>query len=121
MSLALDTPWWLAALLLALLPLFNSGIQPCTYPHLQMLPIDPVSQAISVSLRICAMATIAALVLGLAGLHQTEQSRERIGYGANIVLLLDRSNSMDNTFAGKTPDGANESKATAARRLLRNR
>ncbi len=118
MTLAMDTPWWLAALVLAVLPLFNSGIQPSAYPWLQMLPIDPVSQAMSVLLRGCAMAAIAALVLGLAGLHQSEQSRERIGYGANIVLLLDRSNSMDNTFAGKTPDGADESKATAARRLL---
>ena len=118
MDLAVDTPWWLAGLLLTVLPLFNSGIQPSTYPWLQILPIDPLSQTISVVLRVCAMATMAALVLGLAGLHQTEQTRERIAYGANIVLLLDRSNSMDNTFAGKTPDGANESKATAARRLL---
>jgi mxaC protein len=116
--LAVDTPWLLAGLLLALLPLFNNGIRPTTYPWLAMLPSDPLSNVSSVLLRLCGMATIAALVLGLAGLHRTEQSRERIGYGANIVLLLDRSNSMDNTFAGKTPEGADESKATAARRLL---
>jgi len=116
--LAVDTPWLLAGLLLTILPLFNNGIRPTTYPWLAMLPPDPLSSVISVLLRLCGMATIAALILGLAGLHRTEQSRERIGYGANIVLLLDRSNSMDNTFAGKTPDGGDESKATAARRLL---
>jgi len=116
--LAVDTPWLLAGLLLMILPLLNNGIRPTTYPWLAMLPLDPLSSVISVLLRLCGMATIAALILGLAGLHRTEQSRERIGYGANIVLLLDRSNSMDNTFAGKTPDGADESKATAARRLL---
>jgi mxaC protein len=64
------------------------------------------------------MATIAGLVLGIAGLHRREQSRERIGHGAHIVLLLDRSSSMDNSFAGRAPNGIEESKATAARRLL---
>ncbi len=64
------------------------------------------------------MAAIAGLVLGMAGLHRTEQSRERIGHGAHIVLLLDRSSSMDNSFAGRAPNGSEESKATAARRLL---
>lgn len=118
MTLAVDTPWLLAGLLLTLLPLFNNGMQHTAYPSRVMLPVDPLSILISVLLRLCGMATIAALVLGLAGLHQTKQSREHIGYGANIVLLLDRSNSMDNTFAGKTPEGADESKATAARRLL---
>jgi mxaC protein len=47
-----------------------------------------------------------------------EQTIERLGQGAHIVLLLDRSSSMDNTFAGKPPGGGEESKAKAARRLL---
>ena len=43
---------------------------------------------------------------------------ERIGHGAHIVMLLDRSNSMDTTFAGKAPNGSEESKSIAAKRLL---
>lgn len=118
MSLAFTAPWLLAGLGLALLPLTNAGIRPTPYAWLEILPADPLSGLIATALRLCAVAALTALILGLAGLHRTEQSRERIGHGANIVLLLDRSNSMDNTFAGKAPDGSEESKATAARRLL---
>jgi mxaC protein len=35
------------------------------------------------------------------------------------VLLIDRSGSMDNTFAGQAPEGGEESKSAAARRLLK--
>ncbi len=118
MNLAVDTPWILAGLLLCFLPLLSNGMRHSTYPSLAMLPADPLSTALALGLRLCAVAAIAALVLGLAGLHQTEQIRERIGYGARIVLLLDRSSSMDTTFAGKAPDGDHESKAAAARRFL---
>jgi len=118
MNFAVDTPWILAGLLLMLLPLFDDGVRRSPYPWLEMLPPDALSTGVTVMLRVAGMATIAALVLGLAGLHRTEQSSERIGLGANIVLLLDRSNSMDNTFAGKAPDSPEASKAAAARRLL---
>lgn len=118
MNLAVDTPWILSGLLFMLLPLFDDGVRHTPYPWLELLPADAVSTGFTVILRLAGMATIAALVLGLAGLHRTEQSIERIGLGANIVLLLDRSNSMDNTFAGKAPDSAEASKAAAARRLL---
>ncbi len=69
-------------------------------------------------LKVIAVMAMTALVLGLAGLYRTEQSIERIGHGAHIVLLLDRSKKMDYTFAGKAPDGSDESKASAAKRLL---
>jgi mxaC protein len=118
MNFAVDTPWLLAGLLLMLWPLFDDGVRHSPYPWLAMLPPDALSSGVTVMLRAAGMATIAALVLGLAGLHRTEQSIERIGLGANIVLLLDRSNSMDNTFAGKAPDSPEASKAAAARRLL---
>lgn len=118
MNLAVDTPWALTGLVLALLPLFNSGMRSSPAPWTALLPADTLSVVIACCLRLCAVAAIAGLVLGMAGLHRTEQSRERIGHGAHIVLLLDRSSSMDNTFAGRAPNGVEESKATAARRLL---
>ncbi|MDD2761024.1 MAG: VWA domain-containing protein [Methylomonas sp.] len=133
-GLAFDTPWALAGLLLALLPLWRSGMQTATYPWLAMLPPDPLSQAVALTIRLLAMTAIVALVLGLSGMHLREQSVERIGHGAHIVMLLDRSSSMDNSFAGKAPSGsddgrdaggratqgavAEQSKAEAARRLL---
>jgi mxaC protein len=118
MNWAVNTPWALTGLLLTLLPLFNSGMRASPAPWTALIPGDTLSVVIVCCLRLCAVAAIAGLVLGIAGLHRTEQSRERIGHGAHIVLLLDRSSSMDNTFAGRAPNGVEESKATAARRLL---
>jgi len=118
MNWAVNTPWALTGLLLALLPLFNSGMRTSPAPWTALIPGDTLSVFVVCCLRLCAVAAIAGLVLGIAGLHRTEQSRERIGHGAHIVLLLDRSSSMDNSFAGRAPNGSDESKATAARRLL---
>lgn len=118
MTWAVDSPNVLWGMLLLLLPVVNSGRQPLAQPYLAILPRDMLSLVVAVSLKLFAMLTIAALVLGIAGLHRTEQMRERVGKGAHIVLLLDRSSSMDNSFAGRSPTGAEEAKATAARRLL---
>lgn len=118
MNLAVNTPWALTGLVLALLPLFNSGMRASPAPWTALIPGDTLSAFVVCCLRLCAVAAIAGLVLGIAGLHRTEQRIERIGHGAHIVLLLDRSSSMDNTFAGRAPNGSDESKATAARRLL---
>ena len=118
MNWAVNTPWALTGLLLTLLPLFNNGMRTSPAPWTALIPADTLSVFIVCCLRLCAVAAIAGLVLGIAGLHRTEQSREKIGHGAHIVLLLDRSSSMDNTFAGRAPNGSDESKATAARRLL---
>ncbi|PPK75965.1 mxaC protein [Methylobacter tundripaludum] len=118
MNLAVNTPWALAGLVLTLLPLFNNGMRTSPAPWTALIPGDTLSVFIVCCLRLCAVAAIAGLVLGIAGLHRAEQSRERIGHGAHIVLLLDRSSSMDNTFAGRASNGSDESKATAARRLL---
>lgn len=118
MNLAVDHPWVLWALLLNLLPLFNNGVKQSAYPAIMLLPPDGLSDFLSALLKLVAIAAITSLVLALAGLNRGEQRRERIGYGAHIVLLLDRSKSMDYTFAGKAPDGGEESKASAAKRLL---
>ncbi|MGZ8975777.1 MAG: hypothetical protein ACXW17_21405, partial [Methylomagnum sp.] len=47
----------------------------------------------------------AGLLLGLAGLFRREYTVERVGQNAHIVLLLDRSRSMDDSFAGRAPTG----------------
>ncbi len=118
MNLAVENPIWLLVLLLTLLPIFRSSMRHNAYPYLALIPEDAVSMLVLWTIRFIAVLTMTGFVLGLAGLHQTEQQRERIGFGANIVMLIDRSSSMDTTFAGKTPDGTNESKASAAKRLL---
>jgi hypothetical protein len=42
---------------------------------------------------------LAALVFALAGPYRPETTVERVGQGAEIVLVLDRSRSMDQGFA----------------------
>ncbi|WP_305908858.1 vWA domain-containing protein [Methylomarinum sp. Ch1-1] len=118
MNLAVVYPWALTALALALLPLFNNGVSSHRYPDASVLPDDRLSELYSLLLKLVATAAMASLILGMAGLYRSEQWVERVGRGANIVMLFDRSSSMDHTFAGQAPGGGEESKASAAKHLL---
>ena len=64
------------------------------------MPIDPLSRSIGLVLKSLASIAIAAMLFALAGPFYPEKQVERIGEGAEIVLLLDRSRSMDDPFAG---------------------
>lgn len=117
-NLAFEMPSALLGLVLITVPILRSGMRITPFPWLAMIPTDPISQGLTILIRVLSIAAMAALFLGLSGLYLKEQKVERIGHGANIVLLLDRSNSMDNSFAGKAPSGSEQSKADAARLLL---
>ncbi len=119
MNLALSAPWVLLLLPLALLPLLFSSQREQSYPSIGGIEADPLSLAIDWTLRIAGAIAIVALILGLGGLHRLGRTIEKSGEGAHIVLLIDRSSSMDNTFAGRAPEGGEESKSAAARRLLK--
>ncbi|ODA66662.1 MxaC protein [Methyloligella halotolerans] len=119
MDLAFANPSLLWLLPLALLPFLFGAQTAESYPSLRVIDRDPVSTAIGFGLRLIGAIAIAALILGLAGLHRLGQSIERLGEGAQIMLLFDRSSSMDNTFAGSVPTGEEFSKSTAAKTLLK--
>lgn len=119
MNLALSTPMVLFLLPLALLPLLRSTQTPQSYPSIEGIEADPLSVALDWLLRIAGALAITALILGIGGLHRLGRTIEKTGEGAHIVLLIDRSSSMDNTFAGRAPEGGEESKSAAARRLLK--
>ncbi|RUP11225.1 vWA domain-containing protein [Hyphomicrobium sp.] len=104
---------------LALIPLFLGVQRQEPYPSLSGLEPDRLSLAISWALRIAGVAAIAGLILGMAGVALRERTIERFGQGAHIVLLIDRSASMNDTFAGRQPSGAEESKSSAAKRLIK--
>lgn len=116
---ALLHPLALLLLPLALLPLLRSGATPQGYPSLNEVADDPVSTVLAWLLRLAGAVSIAALALGIGGLHIKGQTITKTGEGAHIVLLIDRSSSMDNNFAGKAPEGGEESKSAAARRLIK--
>ncbi|MFC3694330.1 vWA domain-containing protein [Chenggangzhangella methanolivorans] len=117
-ALGFDHLWPLLLLALGALPFLASPLRLSPAPSDDVVPPDPLSAAIGVGLSVLGALALIALVLGLAGLHRRDQVVERRGTGANIVLLLDRSSSMDSTFANRSPDGKEESKSVAARRLL---
>lgn len=98
MGLALEHPWALLLLLLTILPFLARSEQTVSYSTLDVLPRDSLSELVWVLIRLAAALAIGALALGLGGLHKVADSVERIGRGAHIVLLLDRSLSMEQPF-----------------------
>lgn len=116
---SLTAPAVLLLLPLALLPLLSGSATTQDYPDLGEVAADGASSVVSAFLRLCGVVAISALVLGVGGLHIKGQSITKTGEGAHIVLLIDRSSSMDNNFAGRAPEGGEESKSAAARRLIK--
>lgn len=88
-------PWALALLPLALLPLLPRARDALVFSHLGWLPRDPVGRAIGLAARACAVFAIAGTVLGLAGPGRPQTQVMRTGRGAEILVLMDRSRSMD--------------------------
>jgi mxaC protein len=104
MSLAVDQPFWLLLAPLALLPLLVRSERPLVYPGLALIPKDALSTAITVLARVLGAALVLSLVIALAGPHRPARTEQRVGRGAEVVLLLDRSASMDQSFAGQHLD-----------------
>jgi len=111
-------PWVLWLLPLALLPLARSALRRTSVPAVAAAPADPLSAWLGRTLTLAGILAVAGLIAALAGPYRTGARIERLGIGAQVSLLIDRSGSMNETFAGRQPSGAEESKAAASRRLL---
>ena len=112
-------PWLLMLLPLAVLPWFRRGQTALPHASLLLIPEDPLSTAVDRGLRGAACLLFACLVIGMSGPYRREQWVDRIGTGAHIVLLLDRSSSMNENFTGRYLGAkATESKSAMARKLL---
>lgn len=111
--------WALFLLPLALLPLLLERSHNRSYSWLALLPRDRLSDFVGLLLKVLAALALLLIVLGIAGPHTAAQQVERVGIGAQIVLTIDRSASMDDPFSGSMVSGrAGESKSAAARRLI---
>jgi mxaC protein len=119
MNVAFETPLVLVLLPLALLPLIFAVQRTQGYPSLAAVAPDGLSRAVDIGLHALGALAIGALIAAIAGVHLKGQTIERVGEGAHVVLLLDRSRSMDDTFAGQPAGDGETSKSAAARRLLR--
>ena len=115
-------PWLLWLLPLAILPLLLQRAHAKHYSWVDMLPKDPLSDLIGLILKVLAVLTLVFIILGLAAPHTTETKVERIGVGAQIALVLDRSASMDDPFSGTANatggTTVGETKSIAAARLI---
>ena len=115
--------WVLALLPVAALPVLRPLASAISYSWIGLIPADPLSRWIDRTLRATGMLTIVLLVLAASGLHRPAYEVERIGRGAHMVLLVDRSTSMDRPFALKeaidaSTRGRHRSKGEVARELL---
>lgn len=122
MSIVLEHRAWLWLLPLALLPwLPRAGRAQAMHPALDHLAGDVASRRIEWLLRACASVAIASLLTALAAPRMREAPVEKVVQGAEIVVLLDRSLSMDQPFgAGSNAvlDLSGPTKAQTAQRLL---
>lgn len=118
-NLAFAQSWALWLLPLALLPLVYPGQTALAYSSLSLLPPDPLSRRIDWGLRCLHTLALALIALGMAGPYLQGQWVEKIGVGAHIVLLIDRSSSMNENFSGTYMGGtARETKSALAAKLL---
>lgn len=112
-------PWALLLLPLAFTPFWLRSRQGQMYSWLDLVPRDRVSEIADTTIRALTALLLAALVLALAAPQGPDIKVQKVGKGAQTVVVIDRSVSMENPFTGDSTSGRTvEIKARAARRLI---
>ncbi len=88
-------PWALLLLPLALLPLLRSRRETLTFSFVPLLPEDALGRVLGWMWPLIGMCALASSILALAQPGRAETQVQRSGQGAEILVLLDRSRSMD--------------------------
>ena len=112
------SPLALLFLPLALAPFAFSALRPAKLASLDAAPPDAVSSLVAFCLRAASVIAIGATALAAASPYREGRIVHRTGEGAEVAILIDRSASMNETFAGRQPSGEEESKAAAAKHIL---
>jgi mxaC protein len=116
--MTLSFPWVLWFLPLAFIPLIFKETSLQYYSWNEMIPKDRLSSIIAIILKFIATLILITIILGLSGPHSQQREIEKTGIGAQIGLVLDRSASMDDPFAGNDQSKVGEMKSAAAARLI---
>lgn len=97
MTMALDfaAPWMLVLLPLAALPLMRRRSDSLVFSSVAWLPVDRVGRFAGLLARCSGVLAMAGIVVGLAGPGRSQLQVVRTGSGAQILILMDRSASMD--------------------------
>lgn len=126
MRFAAPTYLWL--LPAVLLPWWRVTRQEHVFASGDLLPRDRASLVLELGEKALISVALGALIVALAAPYYPDRQEERIGRGAQMVVLLDRSRSMDQPFSGPrgqrsepqpawaSPQGP--TKGDVARRLL---
>lgn len=101
MSHDFTQPWLLLLLPLALLPLLRRRSDTLVFSSLAWLPEDRVGRVAGFLWRAFAVAAMAGIVIGLAGPGEAGTQVLRTGRGAEVLILMDRSSSMDANIVPK--------------------
>lgn len=88
-------PWVLLLLPLAALPLLRQHFESLPFSCVTWLPGDRVGRFVSALWRVLAMLAIASIIVGLSGPGNSNLERRVTGTGGEIMILMDRSASMD--------------------------
>ena len=111
-------PWILWFMPLAFIPLIFKEASLQYYSWNEMIPKDRLSSIIAIILKFIATLILIMIIIGLSGPHSRQKEIEKTGIGAQIGLVLDRSASMDDPFAGNDQTKVGEIKSAAAARLI---
>jgi len=111
-------PWILWFIPLAFIPLLFKEASIQYYSWNEMIPKDHLSRIIAMILKFIATLILLTIIVGLSGPHSLQREIEKTGIGAQIALVLDRSASMDDPFAGNDQSKVGEMKSAAAARLI---
>ena len=98
MEVHFENLWVLTLLTLAVLPWLKLPMTPIRVRNLPIVPINKQSTFIELLIRLILTATIISCVYGLSGPYSSQRTMVSTGLGAEIVLLLDRSRSMDQPY-----------------------
>jgi mxaC protein len=88
-------PWALLLLPLALLALAPTRDDRLVFSRLDSLPPDPAGDLLGRAWQALGVIALLATVVALAGPGRPGTQVQRTGHGAEIVILMDRSRSMD--------------------------
>ena len=112
-------PWALLLLPLAAIPFILKSHQGQLYSWIEIVPADKYSEIANLMLKATISLLIICIILALASPQGESKQEQKIGKGAQTVMVIDRSVSMDHPFAGQATGGrAAEIKSMAARRLI---
>lgn len=111
-------PWAFALLPFALLPFWLKGHQGKMYTWLEIMPEDELSDRLNLAIKVITSLLLVSVVIALTSPRGHDEKIQRTGKGAQTVMVIDRSVSMDHPFAGDSSGHVAEIKSAAARRII---